>query len=576
MRYVCLACDFDGTLASAGVVPADVIQSLARVKASGRNLILVTGRRLEDLFRIFPDLGMFDYVVSENGGLLYRPTSRVARLLTEPPPLAFTDALKVKGVTSLELGRVIVAAWHPSETKIVEAIQELGLDLHISFNKGAVMVLPSGVDKGTGVCSALSELGLSKHNLVGVGDAENDHALLSKCECSVAVANAIPRLKEHADFTVSREHGAGVIELIDRLLANDLKDSDQLIKRHDIELGTRCDDSNQVVTFKPYDYRVLIAGPSQSGKSTVSMAMLEKFASAGYQYCVIDPEGDYDRAPRSVSVGNEHYAPNVEDILRVLENPDDNVVVNLLGVRLNERASFLATVFAAIQNMRRLNGRPHWLVIDEAHHMLHPFWDRTVESIWHEPGAVVLATVDPAEIAQIVLAGIDLAIAVGPNSLQTLGTFGALVNQKLPHTDNVSIGWGELLAWFRREDDAILRVQLASAPAERQRHMRKYADGDLGPHRSFYFTGPDGRMNIKCQNLFLFMQIGEGVDDNTWLFHLRRGDYSAWFKHVIRDQVLAREACKIEQDYSLSATDSRNCIRLLIEQSYTLPVKLFG
>ncbi len=105
--------------------------------------------------------------------------------------------------------------------------------------------------------------------------------------------------------------------------------------------------------------------------------------------------------------------------------------------------------------------------------------------------------------------------------------------------------------------------------------MRKYADGDLGPHRSFYFTSRDGRMNIKCQNLFLFMQIGEGIDDDTWLFHLRRGDYSTWFKNVIRDQVLAREASKIEQDYNLSANDSRNRIRLAIEKSYTLPVKLF-
>ncbi len=458
MRYVCLACDFDDTLASDGVVPEGVIRSLARVKASGRNLILATGRRLEDLFQVFPYLSLFDYIVSENGGLLYRPTSKVARLLCEPAPLAFTEMLREKGVTSLELGRVIVAAWHPSETKIVEAIQELGLDLHISFNKGAVMVLPPGVDKGTGVCAALRELGLSKHNLVGVGDAENDHALLSASECSVAVANAIPVVKEHADFTVSRERGAGVIELIDRLLINDLKDCAQLVKRHDIVLGALCGDSNRAVTFQPYDYRVLIAGPSQSGKSTVSMAILEKFASAGYQYCVIDPEGDYDRAPRSVSVGNEHYAPNVEDILRVLENSDDNVVVNLLGVQLSERASFLAIVFTAIQNMRRLKGRPHWLVIDEAHHMLHPFWDHTVESMWHEPGAVVIVTVNPAEIAQTVLAGIDLAIAVGPDSQLTLGTFSTAVDQKLPHIDPGSIGWGELLAWFRREDGAIKRA----------------------------------------------------------------------------------------------------------------------
>ena len=48
------------------------------------------------------------------------------------------------------------------------------------FNKGAVMILPSGVNKATGLAAALEELGLSPHNVVGVGDAENDHAFLER------------------------------------------------------------------------------------------------------------------------------------------------------------------------------------------------------------------------------------------------------------------------------------------------------------------------------------------------------------------------------------------------------------
>ena len=576
MRYVCLACDFDGTLASDGVVPEEVTQALARFAASGRNLILATGRKLEDLFQVFPQLNLFDYLVCENGALLYRPATKVSRLLAEPPPRQFIEMLKARGVSPIDLGRVIVATWHPHETKVLETIEELGLDLHISFNKGAVMVLPPGVNKGSGVCAALSELGLSKHNMVGIGDAENDHALMSASECSVAVANALPVVKEHADLTMSNDHGKGVVELIDRMLTTDLSDCKHLIKRHNLVLGTSAADGGANITFAAHDYRILIAGPSQSGKSTASMSILEQFALAGYQYCVIDPEGEYQRAPRAVTVGNEHYTPELDDVVRVLENPDDNVVVNMLGVPLNERSAFLARIFTAIQNLRRLKGRPHWLVIDEAHHMLHPYWESLFEPIWHDAGAVVIVTIDPNEISQTVLRDIDLAIAVGEEPNRTLGTFAARVDQKPPEIVPALLSWGESLAWFRHEHAAPLRVRMTLSLIERQRHLRKYSEGNLGAQRSFYFTGPDGRMKIRCQNLFLFMQVGEGIDDEFWLFHLRRGDYSAWFRNVIKDPALADETAKIEQDLNLAAIQSRVRIRQVIERHYTLPVQLLG
>ena len=62
------------------------------------------------------------------------------------------------------------------------------------FNKDAVMVLPAGVNKATGLDYALRKLGLSFHETVGIGDAENDHAFLQRCECAVAVSNAVPSI----------------------------------------------------------------------------------------------------------------------------------------------------------------------------------------------------------------------------------------------------------------------------------------------------------------------------------------------------------------------------------------------
>ena len=216
MYYLALACDYDGTLAKDGVVSSKTIDALERVGASGRKLILVTGRLLEDLQRVFPRLDLFTYVVAENGALLYHPASSTEQVLGEAPPRQFIQALQERGVP-LSTGRVIVATWHPHETTVVEVIGKLGLEWQVIFNKGAVMVLPTGVNKGTGLAAALREMRVSQHNVVGIGDAENDQSFLSMCECSVAVANALPALKEQADYTTKADHGDGVVELIEKM-----------------------------------------------------------------------------------------------------------------------------------------------------------------------------------------------------------------------------------------------------------------------------------------------------------------------------------------------------------------------
>jgi 3-deoxy-D-manno-octulosonate 8-phosphate phosphatase KdsC-like HAD superfamily phosphatase len=57
-------------------------------------------------------------------------------------------------------------------------------------------------------------MGLTPHEVAGVGDAENDHAFISQCECGVAVANALVAVKEHADYVTRGDHGSGVSQLI--------------------------------------------------------------------------------------------------------------------------------------------------------------------------------------------------------------------------------------------------------------------------------------------------------------------------------------------------------------------------
>ena len=224
MNFTALACDYDGTLAAEGILKEATRNALQRVRASGRRLIMVTGRELPDLKRVCPGLDLFDWIVAENGALLYDPRHDEEFALAPAPPEAFVRALTARNIQPLSVGRVIVATREPHQQDVLDAIRALGLELQIIFNKGAVMVLPAGVNKASGLEAVLGRLSLSPHNVVAMGDGENDHALLSLAGCSVAVANAVPTLKEAADFVTREPAGDGVIELAERLLANDLAD----------------------------------------------------------------------------------------------------------------------------------------------------------------------------------------------------------------------------------------------------------------------------------------------------------------------------------------------------------------
>lgn len=221
MRYLALATDYDGTLAHDGIVDAPTLAAVDRLLASGRKLVLVTGRELDDLFRTCPHVHLFHRVVAENGALLFDPATREVRSVAPAPPAELLAELARRGVP-VSVGRSIVATVEPHEHAVLSAIRDLGLEWHVIFNKGAVMALPSGVTKATGLAPALADLGVTADQTVGVGDAENDHAFLRMCGVAVAVANALPAVKQTADWVTAGARGAGVAELIDRLLADDL------------------------------------------------------------------------------------------------------------------------------------------------------------------------------------------------------------------------------------------------------------------------------------------------------------------------------------------------------------------
>lgn len=569
MRYHVLCCDYDGTIAHHGKVSDETARALERVRDSGRRLMLVTGRELDDLQTVFERLDLFDYVVAENGALLYRPSTREERLLAEPPPARFVEALRARRVSPLSVGRVIVATWEPNETTVLEAIRDLGLESQVIFNKGAVMVLPPGVNKASGLAAALEAMNLSAHNAVGVGDAENDHAFLSVCECGVAVSNALPGLMAEVDFVTAGDHGQGVQELIDELLADDLRSREPKLARHRIVLGE--DDQGQDIWLKPYGDSMLIVGTSGSGKSTVATGLLERLAHLRYTYCVIDPEGDYDALEEAVIVGTADHAPSVDEVLQVICRPDTSVVVNLIALPFADRPAYFQSLLARINDLRARIGRPHWLVVDETHHVLPADAPPQPESSSAGLESGLMISVHPRLIARPALDSVDTLIAVGNEPDAMLREFAEAVGKRTPPAAGLSLQSGEALVWRPAQEQAPRRVHVAASQTERRRHVRKYSEGELPEDRSFYFRGPDGRLKLRAQNLVLFMQLADGVDDETWTYHLRRGDISRWIEQGIKDQALAGEVRKVEQRAGIDPQATRSAVREAIERSYTLP-----
>ncbi len=568
MRYLALVTDYDGVIADNGQPSTAAISAIQRLRSSGRRAILLTGRRLSDLIRVFPQIEIFDYVVAENGAVAYDPATRNEILLAAPPPARFVERLRELRVDPLEVGRVVIATWLPHHMKVMQAIQEMGLELQVVFNRAAVMVLPSGVNKATGMEHALHELGLSRHEVVGVGDSENDHSFLQKCECAATTANAVGSIFQVAAIVTNGSNGQGLSELIDELIANDLCRMHASLDQHLLSIGRRADGSD--VTVPPYGLNILVAGPSGSGKSTVAAGIVERLIRQEYQLCIVDPEGDYGTLPDVITIGNQHHEIAVNEVLSLLEDPKITLNVNLLGIPLADRPEFFGRLFPSLQAIRTRTGRPHWIVLDEAHHMLPADWAHLDCALPQNLGETVLVTVHPEHLAPTVLRLVDVIIAVGPLPQKTISAFADAIGRPVDWPRGLSNQAGEAVVWFPRIGDAPFGVKILAGSAERIRHRRKYAEGNMR-YRSFYFRGPDNRHNLKAQNLAVFAQFAEGIDEETWMFHLRRGDYSRWFRGAVKDNSLAEEAERIEQRPDLRPNETRRLVRNLIEARYTLP-----
>jgi hypothetical protein len=512
-------------------------------------------------------LELFDRVVAENGGVLYDPASQSRRLLGAPPPAAFVQDLQSSGVP-LEIGEVIVATWHPHEGEVLKAIARHGLEYRVAFNKGAVMALPADLSKASGLRAALRDLHLSPRNTVAIGDAENDHTLFNASECAVAVANALAPVKLLADFVTTHDHGDGVVELIDALIADDLASRDPLLTRHDLMVARQIE--GQPVMLSTWGENLLIVGTPGSGKSMLATSIVDQLIAHGYQSFVIDPEGDYDLHPDLVHLGTGDHRPMIETMIQNIEQSDNSVVVSLLHASFQHRPQVFSQLFPELCSLRREYGRPHWIVIDEAHHVLSHQPNNDIEAVSTLRGLLIV-TVEVGMLPAHVLSSIDLLIVTGDEREAALATFAAATGRILPEGITASLTGGSGVAWRPASGTHPCILGPLPISAHHRRHRRKYAEGDLGLERGFVFRDPRGGLVAVASNLATFVELANNVPDDVWFDHLKRGDYSAWLRGTIADDECADAVAQIERNAHITAAESRELIRSAIDERY-IPV----
>ena len=217
-QFSILVCDYDGTLATDGVVNPPTLKALQAVLASGRKLLLATGRQLPEVIEIFPQVSLFAWIIAENGAVVYETATRHSEVLAEPPPKEFLRLLEERGIEPISRGKVIVATTSNHGKALSTLIQSMDLHYEVILNKDSAMVLPMGVNKGSGLSWVLKRLGLGEKQVIVVGDGENDSDLFSVSGFRVAVANAVPELKSIADWVTPAAAGLGIVQLSNFLL----------------------------------------------------------------------------------------------------------------------------------------------------------------------------------------------------------------------------------------------------------------------------------------------------------------------------------------------------------------------
>jgi hydroxymethylpyrimidine pyrophosphatase-like HAD family hydrolase len=573
MKFCVLALDYDGTIARDGQLNPDVRSAISEVRARGTAVLLVTGRILADLERVAGSLDFVDGVVAENGAVLSLPGQ--LRLIGRPPSAMFVEELRRRGI-AFSTGQCVVETDAAAAPQVLGVIRQLELPLALLFNRGRLMVLPQAISKGVGLREALTLLRFSPHNAIAIGDAENDHDLLTSCEFGVAVAWGSRALQAIADDLLSGDGPDAVAGYI-RRVAREMRLPPERSNRRRLNLGRTEDGYPLALSMRGRN--ILIAGDPRSGKSWVAGLICEQLILQGYSLCVIDAEGDYrtlEALPGVVLFGGETPPPELPDLSRVLRHPHMSAVVDLSHTSYRDKVDYLNALLPMLTSLRRTTGLPHRIVVDEAHYFLHE--PNVRDLVDFDLGAYTFVTYHLSDLHSEVRKAIEAVIVkrtTDPREIRALldmaGT-AAVESEWTVIFSGLTVDEAVLLPGVEEAGGRLRRFHLGDRATGHVRHRAKYVDLLLTVGQGFVFTDNGRPVEPPVRTLNDFVLSLKTLPLSVLDAHARRGDFSQWIGDVFHDHVLASGIRKVEQRYRLGHTrDLYNSVAETIEQRYELP-----
>ena len=558
IRFQALALDYDRTLASHDRLADATVAALERARQAGLQLVLVSGRTFFELTRVCPRLDLFDVVVAENGAVLHDPANGAIRDEGPGPPPRLIAALDRAGIPC-QVGRVIVATGHSYEAPVRRVMAEAGVELDLARNRAALMLLPRGVSKGSGVRQALQRLGISFHDVLAIGDAENDLELFAACGFAACPGDAVAEVRRVVDWVLAGDDGEAVARAIGGpILGGTL--SPPRSGRERIALGW-ARTTTEPVTIPAHGVNLLVHGDSLSGKSWLTGGFIERLVAARYATCIIDPEGDYQAL---ADVGGVTWcevgaADDWDGVLAAfVRNPAASVVADLSALPSDRQLALVGHGLAMLRRLRALRGLPHWIVLDEAHYALH---DTGIpdEAAGLEGKGFCLVTYRPSALRDRVLDTIDLFVFGRTTAPAELRFLAALLERRGRCDPTVFETLPEL-----RPPDYLLAsgdagqgpVSFVASPRATRhvRHLGKYADHPVPPAEAFVFRRSDGYAVATADTLRSFLTCLKEVDDDVLAHHAPRGDLSRWIADVFLDRRLASQVRKAERRVDTDGT----------------------
>jgi hydroxymethylpyrimidine pyrophosphatase-like HAD family hydrolase len=568
--FKAVAVDYDGTLTQGARPAPELLATVEEARSRGLKLLLVTGRILSELRRDFSDVDdAFDLIVAENGAVVSGPLG-TRRLAHHRVPSTLGEELMRRNIP-VRWGEVLLTCDAVHEVAVLEAIRRLGLGCQLVRNRDALMVIPAGVTKGSGVVTGLADLGISPHSALAIGDAENDYALFEACELGVAVANAVDALKRCADIVLTEPDGAGVA----RLLGGSLLHGKEWVypKRWQVKMGML---TNGTPAYIPASQiNVLISGDSRTGKSRAAGLFAEQLIRMGYSLLVVDPEGDYaslGQLPGVVTVGRGNDVPPPERLAHLIQHHFGTVVLDLSLLSWNEKNAYFRTAPPHVEAQRASTGLPHWIIVDEAHY---PLGGQGVAREFFNPSAkgYCLVTYRPRQLCQEARGNIDALLAFsGDIDAESLANCAELSEERFRKALSLVQPGQAVLAMRARPREARL-VTIGKRMTPHVRHRHKYAEVQLPPWLRFYFRrSVEQATGAVAGNIEEFYREVRGCNVDVIYHHTCRCDFSRWIAHTIQDELLALQVRTIEESpyaESESALDTlRHDILAAIKNRY--------